>query len=132
MPDTGHVPDRRAEPAVALPASVPGSRRGLGAAGRRLAALLAAVLLVLVAGFVGIARREYETALEDGWIAAERAAFAAAEQAGRSLAAARLITDRVAEVVRASGPHAFRGTEGLIELHAMLRHAPQIGCKRGV
>ncbi len=126
MPDTGHVPDRRPAAAVAPPATTVGLRRGLGMAGRRLALLLGVVLVLLVAGSVSIALRDHDSALEDGWAAAERAAFAASEQAERSLAAARLVTDRVAEAVRTDGPEAFRGAAGQAELRAMLRHAPQI------
>lgn len=126
MPDTGHAPDLRPDAAAPRTSAVP-PRRGLGAAGRRLAVLLGAVLLLLAADFAAVAVRDHDSALEDGWAAAERAAFAAAEQAERSLAAARMISDRVADRVRSVGPDAFRGPEGLAELREMLRHAPQLG-----
>ena len=98
----------------------------LGAAGGRLAALLVAVLVLLGGSFAGITAQDHEAALEDGWTVAERAALGAAEHAGRSLAAARLVTDRVAEGIRRDGAAGLRGA-GRTELAAMLQHAPEIG-----
>src|SRR5688500_2354258 len=98
----------------------------LGAAGWRLVVLLGAVLLLLGVAFAAITAQDHDAALEEGWGIAERAALGAAEHAGRSLAAARLVTDRVVDAVRRDGPARFRG-EGRGELAAILENAPQIG-----
>ena len=124
MPDTGQVAERRRPPATA-PRDQP--RLPSGPAARRLGLLVGAVLLVLAASFAAITQRDHEAALEDGWSIAERAAYAAAEHAERSLAAAHLITDRVAETVRREGPDAYRSPAGQAAFAAMLRDAPQIG-----
>lgn len=131
MPDTGHAADRPMP--VPRPAPMPGpmaalrpSRARLGPAGQLLAVLLLATLLLLAASFAAITRRDHDTALEEGWIAVERAALGAVEHAERGLDAARLVTDRVAEVVRREGGGVFRGT-GHADLAALLRYAPQIG-----
>ncbi|WP_137177808.1 PAS domain S-box protein [Roseomonas sp. AR75] len=127
MPDTGTAAERRA-PAdlTAKPVSPAGRSAELGPAGGRLAVLLAAVLLLLGSAFVSITWHDYEATLEDGWAAVDRAALGAAEHAGRSIGAARMVTDRVGATIRREGPRAFRGS-GQPELAAMLRDLPQIG-----
>ena len=95
-------------------------------AGRRLALLLGAMLLLLAGVFAAMSVRDHEAALEEGWGIADRAAFAAAEHAKRGLSAARLVTDRAAEAVRRDGPAAFDGPAGQQYLVALLDKAPQI------
>jgi PAS domain S-box-containing protein len=98
----------------------------LGPAGRRLAVLLGAVLVLLLAAFAGVTWRDRASALDDGWSTAEYAAVGVADDAERSLAAARLVGERVADAIRRDGPGSFRG-EGAARLADMLRHAPQLG-----
>jgi len=123
MPDTGLLSVDRASPA-AIPTALPQPK--VGPAERWLALLLGAVLLIMVGGFLAIYQRDHAVALEEGWVIAERAAFAAAEHAERGLVAARLVTDRVAEAVRRDGPAAYGGPTGQRDLAALLREAPQI------
>ena len=127
MPDQGLLSVDRASPA-AIPFNFLQPRVGL--AGRWLALLVAAVLLIMAGAFYVIFQRDHETALEEGWGVADRAAFAAVEHAKRGLSAARLVTDRVAEVVRRDGPSAFDGPVGQQDLAALLRQAPQLGAIR--
>jgi PAS domain S-box-containing protein len=101
-------------------------RPGFGPARRRLAALLATVLLLLALAFAALTRADHEASLADGWASVERAAFGAAEHAERTLAVARLVTDHVADRVRREGIAAFTGP-GQSDLVALLEHAPQIG-----
>jgi PAS domain S-box-containing protein len=98
----------------------------LGPAGRRLALLLGAVGLLLTGAFVAVTWHDYQGVLGDGWAAADRAALGASEHAARSLGAARLVTDRVAEATQRGGSAVFRGP-GQADLAGMLRDAPQIG-----
>jgi hypothetical protein len=97
----------------------------LGSAGRRLATLLGAVLLVLILVFAGVTIQDHDSAVEEGWLVAEQAALGAAEHADRSLAAARLVADRIGDTMRRDGATAFRGA-GHADFVATLRHAPQI------
>jgi PAS domain S-box-containing protein len=97
-----------------------------GSAGRRLALLLGAMLLLLAAAFAAMSVREHQAALQDGWGLADRAAFAAVEHAKRGLSAARLITDRVVEAVQRDGPAVLETPAGQRDLAVMLRKAPQI------
>ena len=113
------------------PAAVARALRSLaGSAGRRLALLLGAMLLLLAAAFAAMSVRDHEAALEDGWGVAERAAFAAVEHGKRGLSAARLVTSRVSEGVRRDGLTAFEGPVGEQELAVLLRKAPLIGAIR--
>ena len=123
MPDTGLLSLDRAAPAT-IPFALPQPK--VGPAGRWLALLLGAVLLIMAGGFVAIQQRDHAVALEEGWVIAERAAFAAAEHAERGLVAARLVTHRVAEAVRRDGPAAYGGAAGQRDLAALLQQAPQI------
>ncbi len=126
MPDTGSA----AEPRPLRPPSSMAAGLfplpALGPAGRRLAALLLAVLLLLSGAFVIITARDHDAAIEDGWAGAERAALGAAEQVQHGLAAAALIGDRLAEALRRDGPAAL-GIAAPADVEAMLRHVPQIG-----
>jgi PAS domain S-box-containing protein len=124
MPDQGQAAPRLKTSARAAAAE----RRRIpefGLAGRRLVALLAAVLMLLTVAFVAITWLDHQASIEDGWTTAERAALGAAEHASRGLGAARLVTDRVADGVRVEGPGAFRGQRHA-ELASMMRDAPQI------
>jgi PAS domain S-box-containing protein len=123
MPDSGLLSLDRAAPA-AIPSALPQPQ--VGPAGRWLALLLGAVLLIMAGGFLASHQRDHAAALEEGWVIAERAAFAAAEHAERGLVAARLIADRVAETVRRDGPAAYRGSAGQQDLAALLKQALQI------
>jgi PAS domain S-box-containing protein len=125
MPDTGPFFPRLASPSATWRYRAE-TLLPLGPAGRRLLALLSAVLLLLCAVFAAVTTRDRDDALEDGWQAAERAATGVAEHGARSLAAARLLTDRLAEVVRRDGAAVYRGPGGQAALEAMLRHAPQV------
>lgn len=127
MPDQGLLSVDRAPPAAIPPAF---SQPRVGLAGRWLALLVGAVLLIMAGGFQVIYQRDHAAALEEGWSVADRAAFAALEHAKRGLSAARLVTDRVAEVVRRDGPAAFDGPVGQQDLAALLRQAPQLGAIR--
>jgi hypothetical protein len=97
----------------------------VGPAGRRLAVLLGSVLLLLGLVFGGVTLQDHEATLQDGWTLAEQAATGAGEHADRSLAAARLVADRIADNVRRSGPGIYAGI-GHADFIATLRHAPQI------
>ena len=123
MPDTGLLSVDRASPA-AIPTALPQPK--VGPAERWLALLLGAVLLIMAGAFLAIHQRDHAAALEEGWVIAERAAFAAAEHAERGLVAARLVTDRVAETLRRDGPAAYGGPTGQRDLAALLREAPQL------
>jgi PAS domain S-box-containing protein len=128
MPDNGPVLPSR--PARAPLAAGPGAwRRPLEPAGRRLALLLGAVLLLLLGTFGTLTWQDHRDALEESWRSAGRAAIGQAEHAARALGAARLLTDRVAETTRREGPGAYRGA-GWPALAAMLRNAPQVGSLR--
>jgi PAS domain S-box-containing protein len=127
MPDTGLLSVDRASPAASFPAL---SQPRVGPAGRWLALLLGAVLLMMAGGFHIIYQRDYAMALEDGWHATDRAAFAAGEHAKRGLSAARLVTDWVAGGARRDGLAAFDGPSGEQDFAALLRHLPQISAIR--
>jgi PAS domain S-box-containing protein len=123
MPDSGHATEAAGASGGTVPP--PPSPPPPGRAGRRLAVLLLAVKVLLAAGFGALTWHDYDASLEDGWNTAERAALGAADHAERSIGAARLVTDRVAERLKREGAEVFRG-DGYMELAALLRNAPQV------
>ncbi len=125
MPDEGRLAGPAA-PGTNETSAMRADRPGFGPARRRLAALLATVLLILAVAFAALTRADHASTLEDGWSSVERAAFGAAEHAERTLAVARLVADHVADRVRREGIAAYTGP-GQPDLVALLQHAPQIG-----
>jgi PAS domain S-box-containing protein len=124
MPDNGPATDAGL-PRARRQASAERRLQPLGAAGRRLLALIAVVLLLLCAAFATATWRDHADALNKGWEDADRAATSVAEHAARSLAVAQLVTEHAAEAVMRDGPDAFRG-RGHASLLAFLRNAPQL------
>lgn len=98
----------------------------MGPAGRRLGLLLCAVLLLLAGSVAVVTWQDHRATLEEGWTGLERAAIASSGHAERSLAAAALVTERVADIVRREGTATLRG-DGHERLAALLRFAPAVG-----
>jgi PAS domain S-box-containing protein len=126
MPEGSEHPARATPPGrLAVPGPGQAAPRARMEA-RRLAVLLLAVLGLMIGTFAALTLRDRHEALEDGWVAAERGAQAAADHAERALAAAAMVTDRLAETVRREG-HGHYAGPGWPELGAAAAHAPQIG-----
>jgi PAS domain S-box-containing protein len=108
-------------PAPERPAAAPRLRRWLTAP-----AVLLLLLTVALGAVIALGHwRDRAATLEEGWRVAERGAAGAAEHAERTLAVARLITERIEAELQRDGPDRFRGP-GWTDLAAILRRAPEV------
>lgn len=92
----------------------------------RLSLLLGAALALLLGAVALALWRDHADTLDDGRRAIERGALGAAQHAGRSLAVARLLADRIESDLQRGGPDRFLGA-GWREFAAFNRNAPEVG-----
>jgi|GEM_PF-1243892 len=126
MPDTGFDADRLIARRAPIPAFGAAEVRTMGPAGKRLGLLLGAVLLLLAGSIALVTWQDHGATLEEGWAGVERAALGASGHAERSIGAAALVTERVADIVRREGTATLRGA-GHEQLAGILRFAPMVG-----